>query len=256
MLLLATLLVSSSWAIKRPQASTRNSIQVTSHNSPPLPLITSDWSSIAQTEETCMQCVQFFNVYLQEIIDIITEYGVEESCSLICGHLNNSNARTTCTVLCDVIGVDKFWKIFLLDGINPIYACQMISTCPIGVDPAVDFQSFAIAPKSGYPGQAFTMTLNFTVINATGTGQFTYVVFYCVNNSKYLYSQTFPNYTPGTYSVDFVFQTSDNGTFPFGAYPVQMFMCANECGTTTPYSVALNQSALIEFDLLEPQASL
>eukprot|EP01132_Coremiostelium_polycephalum_P003189 gene3189-3993_t len=192
-----------------------------------------------------------FNVYLPDLIKIVSDYGIIASCSKICGYLNKTVETDLCEALCDLVGVGSFWKIFTLDDLNPIYACQLVTACQTPKYPAANFITTVISPNSGPAGSTFSITINFTVINATGTGQFAYEVYYVENQSKYIYSQTFEGYQPGNFAITMPFSTSSNTTFSPGVYPVQVFMCSSVCGTHTPYSSFLN-STYSQFSITHP----
>eukprot|EP01133_Synstelium_polycarpum_P015963 gene15963-18977_t len=175
-----------------------------------------------QSTTTCTVCVDFFDSYLVDVIKIVTEYGVVESCSKICGMLNKTAETDICKGICDVVGVDKFWRIFTDDNINPMYACQLLKACEIVLNPAASFDTVTISPSTGYAGDTFLVEANFTVVNDTGVGQFAYVLYLMATASRYEYYQTFVGYPPGTYSVPFVIETTANATFPVGEYPLQL----------------------------------
>ncbi|EGG20752.1 countin-like protein [Cavenderia fasciculata] len=226
--------------VKNNNNNNNNNVNNINDNNNPIP---NNGSNVRT--DICLPCVDFFNSYLPTIIKIVTDYGVIESCSKICGYLNSTVEADVCTGLCDLVGVNEFWKIFLLDDINPIYACQMVTACVTPKSPAANFDSVTMTPTVGVPGDTFTISLNFTVVNATGVGQFSYIVYYVATQSKYMYSLTFDSYPPGSYNQNFTFSTKNNATFPLGDYPVALMMCSAECGTHTPYSVPLNETQVV-----------
>ncbi|KYQ90359.1 countin-like protein [Tieghemostelium lacteum] len=202
--------------------------------------------------DACIVCVDFLNDYLPTLIKIVGEYGIIDSCSKICNLLNKSVEIDLCEVLCNAVGDDTFWKIFLLDDINPIYACELVKACEVTQYPAVNFLDSSVTPDRAEQGSTFQFDITFQVVNATGVGQFVYIVYYVREESKYIYSETFNNYLPGTYKISLPFQTAKNETFSDGSFPVQILMCSGECQTHTPYSVNLNQST-IAFKIENPK---
>jgi len=191
----------------------------------------------------CMGCVDFLEDYLPTLIKVISDYGIYESCSKICSFLNKTIEVDACDALCSLVGVDAFYKIFLMENINPIYACQLATACETPKHPAAKFTKITMSPPSGVAGTTFNIGLEFTVINDTGVGQFTYIVYYLTSQTKYIYSETFSGYSPGEYSVHLPFKTTDNSTFSPGMFPLQVFLCASECGAQTPTSLLLNTTS-------------
>ncbi|EGC35185.1 hypothetical protein DICPUDRAFT_20777, partial [Dictyostelium purpureum] len=197
-------------------------------------------------------CIYFLDDYLPTLVKIIAGYGVIETCPKICGYLNKTVEIDICESLCDLVGVDEFWKIFVLNDINPFYACQLITACDTPKNPAANFLTIGVSPQVGISGDSFTIDLSIQVVNSTGPGQFALIIYYTKNQSKYMTFQLFEGYTPGLYKTNFDFETSKNSTFTNGIYPVTVIMCAGQCGTM--YSSILNQTTT-QFTINNPTES-
>eukprot|EP01111_Echinosteliopsis_oligospora_P010148 TRINITY_DN3101_c0_g1_i2.p2 TRINITY_DN3101_c0_g1~~TRINITY_DN3101_c0_g1_i2.p2 ORF type:complete len:144 (-),score=49.02 TRINITY_DN3101_c0_g1_i2:133-564(-) len=114
-------------------------------------------------------------------------------------------------------------------GMNPIYACQLLTACPTSQHPSVSLSSVVVSPPFGSSGTKFTFTTTFNVTNATGAGESAYAVYFPSGTERYVSTQIFENYTPGRYSLDMYFQTENNRTFDIGVYPVVVSICAGQC---------------------------
>eukprot|EP01133_Synstelium_polycarpum_P015197 gene15197-17983_t len=68
--------------------------------------------------------------------------------------------------------------------------------CKTVEHPAVNFDSIKLTPSQNVVGSTFEIEANFTVVNATGVGQFTYVLYIEASASRYEYYQTFEGYNP------------------------------------------------------------
>jgi len=181
--------------------------------------------------ELCLDCVTFMQDNLQALVNIITKIGVMDTCEKICGLLNDTVDVTVCEGLCDTVGIDKFWQMFVSAGINPIWACEMVNACTAGQFPAVTFTSASVTPANGPPGTTFQFKVSFTVVNETGVGETAFVVYYPSNNDHQLgfISQTvFADYTPGDYAATLTFPT--NTSFVVGRYIVLFDVCSGACG--------------------------
>jgi len=193
-------------------------------------------SSLNDSSDVCMSCVNFLSRDLQIIIDIIAKVGVIVSCQDVCSPLNNSVDVDLCMSLCNIVGIDTFWKIFERADIDPIFACQLMTACIIPRYPAAKFLSVSAIPSNVPPGAMIDIGLQFQVYNATGAGQFAYVVYFPQGNTKFIYDQLFSGYSPGIYNLSFDFQTFANSSFPVGQYPVYSSICAGMCDGRSPYS--------------------
>jgi len=190
--------------------------------------------------ELCMDCVEFMQTNLQDLINIVTKIGVTDACDKICNMLNSSTDITMCNDMCVAVGSEKFWQLFVSAGINPIYACEMVNACVAGTFPAVSFTSASITPATGPPGTSFNFKVQFTVINETGVGESAFVVYYPTEDDHelgFISQQVFADYTPGKYEATLTFPT--NSTFVVGKYLVMFDLCSGECGQDPdPYPFA------------------
>jgi len=198
-----------------------------------------DPSTMNDSADLCMSCVNLMNKDLQIIINIIAKVGVLVSCSDVCNPLNNSVDVDMCMTLCNLVGIDTFWKIFERSDVDPIFACQLMTACIIPRYPAAKFISATALPSNIPPGTTINLGFQFQVLNSTGAGQFAYVVYFPQGNTKIIYEQLFAGYDPGLYNLSFTFPTYANSSFPVGQYPVFSSICAGMCDGKSPYSIDL-----------------
>jgi len=183
--------------------------------------------------DVCLDCVTFMTDNLQTLINIVTKIGITDTCAKICSQLNDSVDIIACESLCDTIGIEKFWQMFVSAGINPIWACEMVNACKVGQSPAVTLLPAVsgVTPPHGPPGTTFTFSMQFTVINETGVGENAFVVYYPANSDHqlgFISQQVFSDYTPGNYEVSLTFPT--NISFNTGKYLVIFDLCSGACG--------------------------
>lgn len=193
--------------------------------------------------EVCIDCIEFMQNNLQTLIAIVTKIGVTDTCDKICSMLNNSVEVDACNVMCDGIGSERFWQLFVSAGINPIYACEMVNACVAGTFPAVSFTAANISPASGTPGTSFEFTVQFTVINETGVGESAFVIYYPNNADHelgFISQKVFADYEPGSYEASLSFPT--NASFSAGKYLVMFDLCSGACGQDPdPYPFATEE---------------
>lgn len=52
------------------------------------------------------------------------EIGVTDTCAKLCGMLNNSVDIDACNIMCDAIGVESFWQLFVKYVLHEWCACD------------------------------------------------------------------------------------------------------------------------------------
>jgi len=175
---------------------------------------------------------------LNTMVKIVAGMGAIESCAAICNYLNDTEQAATCFGLCTLIGFEQFWHIFERANIDPIWACQLTTACPVVQSPAGKISSTVIHPASGPAGTTFNFTISFTVSNDTGVGELAYVVYFPSGQSKIVSATYFEDYQPGDYTVVLSFPT--NTTYPDGSYLVIIEFCAGVCYSSSPNAVLLS----------------
>lgn len=168
---------------------------------------------------------------LNTLVEIVEKIGVIDTCEKLCGMLNSSLDVKLCTDMCDAIGIQSFWQLFVKVDINPIYACELVNACVAGKSPAVTFTGSSITPPSGPPGTTFEFKMQFTVVNETGVGETAFVIYYPSASDYsigYISSTVFPDYEPGDYQANLTFPT--NSSFMAGKYLIIFDLCSGACG--------------------------
>jgi len=193
---------------------------------------TASASNVTVKLEVCMDCVTFMQANLVSLMNIVTKIGVADTCSKICDMLNDSVDVVACESLCEAVNVTFFWQMFVSVGINPIWACEMLSACAAAKCPAVSFTAALVSPEAGPPGTTFEFKMQFTVVNETGVGETAFVIYYPIdgthNELGYISQQVFPNYSPGEYVITLPFPT--NASFVTGKYLIIFDLCSGACG--------------------------
>lgn len=188
-------------------------------------------SNAVKQMEVCLDCISFMQKNIATLIVIIEKVGVIDTCQKLCGMLNSTVDIDACTVMCDAIGVEAFWQLFVKVGINPIYACELVNACIPQKYPAVTFTSSIISPPSGPPGTTFEFKMQFTVVNETGVGETAFVVYFPTESGYdigFISQDIFPDYIPGDYQANVTFPT--NSTFLAGKYLIIFDLCSGACG--------------------------
>jgi hypothetical protein len=175
---------------------------------------------------------------LDKLIAIVSKIGVT-TCDNICGPLNNTNAIATCESLCVTVGSEQFWHMFVSAGINPIYACEIVTACVANPFPAATITNYTVSPSSGPIGTIFEFKAQFTALNETGVGQTAFVFYYPQHAVGLITETLFANYVPGNYEITYAFPT--NASTPIGSYTVEFDVCSGGCGlqpAPDPYAIS------------------
>jgi len=182
--------------------------------------------------DVCLGCVAFMNKNFESLMTIITRIGVDSTCDKLCGLLNSSSDQLLCNTLCDTIGFNAFWEMFVKDGINPIWACEIVNACRAGVSPAATLSLCTVNPGFGPQGTNFQFKVQFTIINDTGVGMAAFLLWYPTtgdnHNLAYTGEQVFSDYPPGSYGITWQFPT--NSSFETGKYLGEFYLCSGACG--------------------------
>jgi hypothetical protein len=171
---------------------------------------------------------------LNELIQIILNGGVLGSCDALCSLLPNSIEGVVCNLLCDIVGIDEFIKILQAADPDPIFICEELGTCPHRIG-AVEIDNTLVQPKVGSLGTTFTFTLDFTVLNETGTGEL-YIQVDPTNGYGDPLSdgQLIQSLVPGDYSVQFSVKAEQTEEDPWaaGQYGAFFAVCEGSCFST------------------------
>jgi len=181
---------------------------------------------------------------IEQILNIIANVGVLGTCGALCNLLDNQVEAVICNLLCDYVGIEAF--IALVEDIDPdpIWLCEEISVCPIADDAAGTITDLNISPKNGKVYDTFTVTIQFTIINSTGTGEIGFDVIAPVG-FPFGDGALLINTKPGQYSAKFQFDAEPNEDQPFepGTYKVEAALCEGSCGSSHSHSFTMSQKS-------------
>jgi hypothetical protein len=180
--------------------------------------------------DLCKPCIEFMDEALQELIEIIANGGVIGSCDALCSLLPNSIEAGVCNILCDIVGIDEFIKLLNAVDPDPIFICEELGTCPHRVGDVV-IDSTTVAPQAGGLGTTFTFTLDFTVLNETGTGEIYIEIDPPGYGEPLSDGELIESVQPGDYSVQFSVkaQQSEDEPWSAGQYTAFFAICEGSC---------------------------
>ena len=178
----------------------------------------------------CKPCIEFMDEALNELIQIIANGGVIGSCDALCSLLPNSVEAGVCNILCDIVGIEEFIKLLNIVDPDPIFICEELGSCPHRVGSVV-IDTTTVQPKIGGLGTTFTFTLDFTVLNETGTGELYIEVDPPGYGEPLSDGELIESLTPGPYSVSFQVkaQQSEDEPWSAGQYSAFFAVCEGSC---------------------------
>jgi len=186
----------------------------------------------------CSPCTQFVSQSFQQLINIILNSGVLGTCGALCGQLANPTEATICELGCAVVGIDAFMKLLddISGDIDPIYFCEVVHMCPIVNGGAMNINSVTMSPDNAPQNTQFTMTIDYTVVNATGTTDIE--VFITDGMTQAGASDMNIGQTPGdyTYTVQFQAHSHNHVDFQPGNYTAEIDFCEGTCGSPYKHS--------------------
>jgi len=203
--------------------------------------------------KTCNLCVSLTGQAINALLNYILQAGVVGSCAKLCAHVNGTKIeKTACNVLCDVVGIKAFVAALKDADLDPIYFCELLKSCPAGPDSAAaKLTGVVVTPAAGGPsGTKFTFELDFTVTNATGTGEIRVAIHgpTTADVGQGFLNTGFPvGPEAARVSVDTTSQPfpKDPNQQPIiwnpGSYEVSFAVCQGECGSKHPHSIMLGQ---------------
>jgi len=195
----------------------------------------------------CSFCVQFTGEALDALLNIILNAGVVGGCADLCGELasktGNKDLGEVCDVLCAAVGIKEFIDIIQKADLDPIYMCELLDLCKVNDHGDATITSLTITPEKGPQQTTFTIAMQWTSKNGTGTGLVTIDVD-TVDGIPLGDSELNPDSPPGTYGVKWQIQTqpSQNCQEPPceewlpGVYNITVGVCNGDCGNKHPHS--------------------
>jgi len=193
-------------------------------------------------DEVCEVCISFMDNAIDQLLNIIVNVGVLGSCGALCNLLPNQIEAVVCNLLCDYVGIEAFIDLVEAADPDPIWICEGISVCPINDYAAGTITQLAVTPQTGNVGDVFTVTIQFTITNATGTGEVGFdveaPVGFPFGDGGLLISTQ-----PGKYGAKFQFEADPNQEQPFepGTYKVFGALCEGSCGSSHSHSFYMSQ---------------
>eukprot|EP01130_Rhizamoeba_saxonica_P000596 TRINITY_DN10559_c0_g1_i1.p1 TRINITY_DN10559_c0_g1~~TRINITY_DN10559_c0_g1_i1.p1 ORF type:complete len:238 (+),score=57.60 TRINITY_DN10559_c0_g1_i1:35-748(+) len=185
----------------------------------------------------CETCVSFIGQAINQLLNIILNVGVLGSCGSLCGMLPNQLEQVVCNLACDYVGIEAFVDLINYEDPDPIYICEEVTMCPIKDNAAGKINSVTITPAVGHQGDTFTIVVDFTITNATGTGELAVDVF-PPEGFPFGDGELMVQTPPGRYGAKLQFEAKPNQEEPFmpGTYTVEAALCEGSCGSIHPHS--------------------
>jgi hypothetical protein len=186
-------------------------------------------------KDECTVCIEFFDEAIQELLNAIANGGIIGGCSELC--VVTGTLYPVCEVLCLIIGFDAFVDLINITDPDSIYYCQYLSVCPIVPGGAANITELAVVPPVGHAGDSFTITMDFKVTQATGTGTILFLVL-PPDALPWGDAEVNEGLQPNVYTARLQFTATPSEAEPFspGTYIVQGAVCDGECGSNHPYS--------------------
>ncbi|EGC35643.1 hypothetical protein DICPUDRAFT_33087 [Dictyostelium purpureum] len=180
----------------------------------------------------CPTCVDFLNKDLGDLEKILSG-GVLGSCSKVCSLLPAQSEQAICDLLCSIVGIDEFLKIFNELNIDPVYLCERLTVCPVKPGANGTVLDVAVQPSSGPHGTTFTIGVAYQVLSELGTAEIAFVVTDPTGTNGFGDAELLVSTAVGNYNAQFQFQAtpSEGESFPEGVYQVQVLLCDGACGT-------------------------
>merc|ERR1711907_858969 len=120
----------------------------------------------------CGTCASLTGQSLNILLNYILNAGVVGGCSKLCGQLKDKTTKTICNIGCDLVGIKAFAKAIEKADLDPIYFCEELGACKTDDNGAGSIKSLSVAPASAKQATTFTATMEVTVTNHTGAGEF------------------------------------------------------------------------------------
>ena len=196
--------------------------------------------------DLCPTCVNLLGQVISQLMNVILSGGVIGGCSDLCGHLSQKLEVTVCNAICDVAGIKAFTAAIQAADLSPIYACELMNTCPHSDGGKAAIKQMQVAPPTGEVGTTFDIGVGFSVTNATSTGV---IEIFIDGPGAFATSTSALNegFKEGDYSVDFKLATKQgddpqDSMLP-GVYNVTVMICNAECGSDHQWAGKLDEGS-------------
>ncbi|KAK5582414.1 hypothetical protein RB653_003999 [Dictyostelium firmibasis] len=182
----------------------------------------------------CPTCVDFISNDMGDLEKIISG-GIATSCGAVCSLLPSNLEQGACNLLCDIVGIDEFIKVFnnIGEDADPVWICEELTVCPKNKKSDATLLAAEVSPTSGPHGTTFTIGVAYKVESTLGTGEVAVMVVDPTGSNGFGDAQLIVNTQPGQYSTSFSFaaKPSEDESFPAGVYQVELNVCEGACGT-------------------------
>merc|ERR1711934_1021386 len=197
--------------------------------------------------QLCGTCASLTGQSLNILLNYILNAGVVGGCSKLCGQLKEKTTKTICNIGFVLVGIKAFAKAIEKADLDPIYFCEELGACKTDDNGAGSIKALSVAPASAKQATTFTATMEVTVTNHTGAGEFRFDVHGGVDQPSGA-GNVCPELNPGSYGVKLSIDTTPsqdptqgNQWIP-GTYTVEGAFCMGTCGSKHPHSKIFGQT--------------
>eukprot|EP00300_Choanocystis_sp_HF-7_P030649 c39531_g1_i1.p2 GENE.c39531_g1_i1~~c39531_g1_i1.p2 ORF type:complete len:282 (+),score=67.34 c39531_g1_i1:33-878(+) len=220
--------------------------------------------ALAQKHETvaapdadlCPICLDLISDSINELLQAILQVGVLGGCSGICSKLSHPTEQVACTLICSYVGVDAFVAIIDKIDPDPIEICEDFKVCPIHDNGEANITSIDVSPETVEIGGTVDITVNFDVINTTGTGMIAVEILPAGAGFPIEGAVINEGYPPGSYQEQFQLKLEPTSSDPMepGRYRGVVAYCNGQCGADHPNTRTLTKMHF-EFDVVDHSTS-
>jgi hypothetical protein len=119
-------------------------------------------------------CVDFFDEFLNTLLNAALQVGVAGTCEELCGFVPNSYGQVFCDLVCLGVGLDEFITFLQDADLDPVYLCSELMACPrdhCGTGAGcTQITGVTVTPNSGKLRSTFTFNIKVKSLKSTGTG--------------------------------------------------------------------------------------
>jgi len=181
--------------------------------------------------------VDFFDEFLNTLLNAALQIGVAGTCEELCGYVPNQYAQVFCTLVCLGVGIDEFINFLNDADLDPIYLCSELDICPrdtCGATGCTQITSVRVSPSAGKLRTLFTFEVTLKALKNTGTG-ITAIVMNCPNcnmDGEIDWAVLNEGFTAGqSYVVNSTLDTAEmDWLYPIGTVQFQALSCRYGCG--------------------------
>eukprot|EP00118_Oscarella_pearsei_P024642 m.306495 g.306495 ORF g.306495 m.306495 type:complete len:265 (+) comp41298_c0_seq1:34-828(+) len=199
--------------------------------------------------DLCPTCINFANEAIENLVNIIANFGVIGTCGKLCGILANDTGSqvigVACDLFCSYVGIEEFIKIIEEVDLDAFYFCELVKVCPIFDGGDAKLLNITVSPRQGPQGTQFHVVVDYSTEKGTGTGE-AIVEISTVDGIPLSDGEIQEEKQPGTYSMTWnVHAKPDPNCDPSqqpceqwlpGNYTAKVALCNGECGSSHPHS--------------------